>query len=72
MHLLQSFILKFYKIKNMKSRKHILTVANVGDSVCILSRAGRAVLIHRTHRLDSEEERARVVAKGGTVVNSRV
>jgi len=53
-------------------RKHVLTVANVGDSVCILSRAGRAVSIHRTHRLDSVEERGRITAMGGTVVNSRV
>lgn len=52
--------------------KHILTVANVGDSVCVLSRSGRAVKLNRQHRTDHEGERERVTAAGGTIVNKRV
>ena len=49
----------------------MLTVATVGDSMCVLSRGGRAVKVLRMHRLDNEEERLRVEKAGGTVVNSR-
>jgi serine/threonine protein phosphatase PrpC len=52
-------------------RKHMLTVANVGDSMCILSRSGRAVKMHKMHRLNDEVEKKRVERDGGTVVNSR-
>ena len=54
-------------------RTRVLTVANVGDSMCVLSRGGKAVKIHRTHRVgDEEDEVARVKKAGGTVVNKRV
>ena len=54
-------------------RSRVLTVANVGDSMCVLSRGGKAVKIHRTHRVgDEEEEVERVKKAGGTVVNKRV
>lgn len=53
-------------------RKNILTVANVGDSRCILSRGGRAVKLHRLHRLSESDERERIIAAGGTVLKNRV
>ncbi len=57
-------------------RRHVLTVANVGDSMCVLSRSGRAVKLHRVHRLsgapEHEEERKRVEATGSYIVNHRV
>jgi len=57
-------------------RKHVLTVANVGDSMCVLSRSGRAVKLHRVHRVfdipEYEEERNRVEATGSRIVNHRV
>ena len=52
-------------------RKHVFTVANVGDSMCVLSRGGKAVMLNRMHRLDNEEERERVRRAGGTIINSR-
>ena len=52
-------------------RRSVLTVANVGDSMCVLSRGGRAVNMHRMHRLDNPEERARVQAAGGTIIKNR-
>jgi serine/threonine protein phosphatase PrpC len=54
-------------------RRHVLTVANVGDSMCVLSRGGRAVRLHRMHRVGAEDqaERARVEAAGGSVINNR-
>ena len=57
-------------------RHRKLTVANIGDSMCVLSRGGRAVKMHRQHRLGGGmtdvEERRRVEAAGGRVLNSRV
>jgi serine/threonine protein phosphatase PrpC len=53
-------------------RKGIFTCANVGDSRCILSRGGRAVKLHRLHRLSEVDERERIIAAGGTVLKSRV
>lgn len=57
-------------------RKHVLTVANVGDSMCVLSRSGRAVKLHRVHRVfdspEYEEERKRIEATGSRIVNNRV
>jgi len=55
-------------------RRHLLTVANVGDSMCILSRGGRAVKLHRMHRLGPDDlaERERVQKAGASVVNNRV
>ena len=52
-------------------RRNVLTVANVGDSMCVLSRGGRAVNMHCMHRFDNEKERARVIAAGGTVIKNR-
>jgi serine/threonine protein phosphatase PrpC len=53
-----------------------MTVANIGDSMCVLSRGGRAVKMHRQHRLGGGiadvDERKRVEAAGGRVLNSRV
>ncbi|CAM9312051.1 unnamed protein product, partial [Ectocarpus fasciculatus] len=48
------------------------TVASTGDSMLILSRAGRAVRMHKMHRLDDIEECARIKKAGGTIVNRRV
>ena len=53
-------------------RKHIFTVAGVGDSMCVLSRGGRAVALNKMHRLDNEAEIERIKMAGGTVLNSRV
>jgi serine/threonine protein phosphatase PrpC len=52
-------------------RKNMLTLANVGDSMCVLSRGGRAINVHRMHRLDDADERARVEAAGGTIIKNR-
>ena len=52
-------------------RRNILTVAGVGDSMCVLSRSGKAVILNRMHRLDNEEERERVKRAGGTIINNR-
>ena len=53
-------------------RKKVLTVASVGDSMCVLSRGGKAIQMHKLHRLDIPEERQRVISRGGTVINDRV
>lgn len=53
-------------------RRSVLTVANVGDSMCVLSRGGRAVNMHRQHRLNDAEERKRVEAAGGVIIKNRV
>ena len=53
-------------------RKNVLTVGNVGDSMCIISRGGKAVRILRAHRLQDASEKGRVEAAGGTVLNNRV
>lgn len=52
-------------------RKHVLTVANVGDSMCVLSRGGKAVMLNRMHRLDDNSEKERVKKAGGVIINSR-
>lgn len=44
-----------------------LFVANAGDGRAVLSRGGTAVPLSRQHTADLEDERARVVAAGGTV-----
>ena len=46
-------------------------MASVGDSMCILSRSGQAVVINKMHRLDNEEEKERVKRAGGTIMNNR-
>lgn len=62
-----------YAIENFyRYRSRRLTVANVGDSKCILCRNGSAVSIHRTHRVgDHEDEIIRIKGAGGSVVNKR-
>jgi serine/threonine protein phosphatase PrpC len=52
-------------------RRHVLTVAGVGDSMCVLSRSGKAVVLNQMHRLDNEAERERVKRAGGTIINNR-
>jgi len=57
-------------------RRHILTVANVGDSMCVLSRGGLALTVVNAHRLsgsgpDAEAERKRVIEAGGQILNNR-
>ena len=51
-------------------RKHLLSVANVGDSMCVLSRNGKAVKMSRMHRLGPDDdpeglERLRGARRGG-------
>ena len=55
-------------------RRRVLTIANVGDSMCVLSRGGRAVKAHKIHRLGNSDvlERERIEAAGGQVINNRV
>jgi serine/threonine protein phosphatase PrpC len=52
-------------------RKSLLTVAGVGDSLCVLSRNGRAIVMNKMHRLDFPAEKERVRNNGGTVINNR-
>ena len=51
-----------------------LSIANVGDSMCVLSRGGRAVKAHKIHRLGNNDvlERERIEAAGGQIINNRV
>jgi serine/threonine protein phosphatase PrpC len=49
----------------------MLTVAGVGDSLCVLSRNGRAIVMNKMHRLDIATEKERVRNNGGTVINNR-
>jgi serine/threonine protein phosphatase PrpC len=52
--------------------RHVFTVAAVGDSMCVLSRSGRAVTINKMHRLtDNEDEKRRIVKAGGIVKSNR-
>jgi len=53
-------------------RRHILTVASTGDSMCVLSRGGRAVKHNRMHRFNEDDECKRVLASGGSIVNNRL
>lgn len=52
-------------------RKHILTVASVGDSSCVLCKAGKAFVVTPLHRLSDEDEKNRVLAAGGKILKSR-
>lgn len=54
--------------------RNVMTIANVGDSMCVLSRGGRAVKAHKVHRLGVNDvaERERIEAAGGQVINNRV
>ena len=51
---------------------NILYVANAGDSRCVLGRAGRAIEMSIDHKPDMEEERNRITAAGGYIVDGRV
>lgn len=54
-------------------RKRTLTVAGVGDSLCVLCRNGHAVEMNKMHRItDNASERERVKNAGGTIRNNRV
>lgn len=49
-----------------------LTVANVGDSRCVLCRDGRAIRLTVDHKPDLPEETAYIQSKGGFVRDGRV
>jgi len=49
-----------------------LTVANAGDSRCVLSRNGDAVPMSFDHKPDDAPELARIEAAGGYVNDGRV
>ena len=52
---------------------HFLTVANVGDSRCVLSSAGgRAVELSSDHKCSRPDERRRIEAAGGQVIRDRL
>lgn len=54
-------------------RKKTLTVAGVGDSICVLCRNGHAIEMNKMHRLtDNASERDRVINAGGKIINNRV
>jgi serine/threonine protein phosphatase PrpC len=53
-------------------RRNVFTVAAVGDSMCVLSRAGKAVPMLHMHRLTNEQERKRVESCGGSIINHRI
>lgn len=50
---------------------NILTVGNVGDSICVLSKGGQAVVLNKMHRVDDRKERDRINKAGGTILNNR-
>ena len=52
--------------------RNSLMIANVGDSRCVLSRNGRAIDLSKEHRCDREDERNRILAAGGSIVQNRV
>lgn len=52
-------------------RRGVLTVANAGDSRCVLSRGGVAVEMSSDHKPDLPEEMARIEEAGGFVRNGR-
>ena len=52
-------------------RSQVFTVANVGDSICVLSVAGKAVQLLPMHRLSDPAERRAVESAGGRVLNNR-
>jgi protein phosphatase 2C family protein 2/3 len=54
------------------ARRAKLHVANVGDSRCVLCRAGRAEALTHEHRLFREDEKRRVLRAGGLTHNNRL
>jgi hypothetical protein len=52
-------------------KRHVLTVAGLGDSLCVLSRSGKAVEMNKMHRLDNTTEKDRVIKSGGKVISNR-
>eukprot|EP00249_Psilotum_nudum_P022907 c28687_g2_i4 orf=466-2238(+) len=46
-----------------------MIIANCGDSRAVLSRAGKAIALSRDHKPEREDERSRIEAAGGRVVN---
>ena len=53
-------------------RSKRLTVANVGDSRCVISRGGTVIELTKDHRLSRADEKARVEKAGGKVKSNRV
>jgi len=53
-------------------RTNELYLSNVGDSVCVLCKQGRAVPILAMHRPSDIREKERVEKAGGKVINNRV
>ncbi len=52
--------------------RHVFTVAGVGDSMCVLCRSGRAVVLNKMHRLnDNEDEKQRIIRAGGIIKSNR-
>jgi hypothetical protein len=49
-----------------------ITVAAVGDTRCVLGRAGQAVQLTVDHRPDLEDEAAHILSKGGRIEDGRV
>ena len=49
-----------------------ITVANVGDSRCVLSRLGRAYPLSYDHKPTDDREHFRIVQAGGRVVSGRI
>ncbi|KAL6780685.1 hypothetical protein ACKKBF_B12165 [Auxenochlorella protothecoides x Auxenochlorella symbiontica] len=50
----------------------VLTVANAGDSRCVLSRGGVALAMTQDHKPDDPAEYARIINAGGFVADGRV
>jgi len=53
-------------------RSKRFTVSNVGDSRCVLSRAGTAIELSKDHRVSRKDERERVENSGGIVKKERL
>uniref|UniRef100_A0ACD5YM99 Uncharacterized protein n=1 Tax=Avena sativa TaxID=4498 RepID=A0ACD5YM99_AVESA len=53
-------------------RDNQITVANAGDSRCVLSRNGQAIVLSTDHKPSHPDERARIVAAGGRVIRHEV
>ena len=52
-------------------RRNVFTVAAVGDSMCVLSRGGKAIPMIAMHRLNNPVERKRIEVAGGSIMNNR-